>query len=268
MVKFSIITPSYNQSKFIKETIESVINQKGNFLIEYFIIDGGSTDGTVQILKKYGKKLEKHKRIKFIWKSEKDKGQSDAINKGLRIATGDILAYINSDDAYEPNAFKNVANFFNTHKEIEFVYGKCKIINEEGSEIRRIIKWYRHFLGRHYKYSKLLSENFIAQPATFWRRKVTETCGYFDVKNHLVMDYEYWLRIGQTYKGAFLKKNLAKFRWYTLSKSGASFIKQFELKLDVAKKYANGKHKLAIALHKLNRLKIIIAYSIMKKLGV
>jgi glycosyltransferase involved in cell wall biosynthesis len=268
MIEFSIITPSYNQAKFIKETIKSVINQKGDISIEYIVMDGGSTDGTLQILKEYEKKLEKNKRVKFIWKSEKDKGQSDAINKGLKLSTGNVVAYINSDDVYEPNAFEHVANFLNTHKEVDFIYGKCKIINEEGSEIRKIIKGYRHLLGKKYNYCKLLAENFIAQPATFWRREVMTKYGYFDVKNHLVMDYEYWLRIGQTCTGAFLNNNIAKFRWYSHSKSGVSFVKQFELKLAIAKKYAKGRYKLAIAIHRLNLLKVIIIYSIMRRLNL
>ena len=121
IMKISIITPSYNQAQFIERTILSVLNQDYKD-IEYIIMDGGSTDGTVEILKKYSDHI--------IWKSEKDNGQSDAINKGLKMATGDIVAYLNSDDTYQPGAFKEVATFFEKNPDKKWVYGKCLIINE------------------------------------------------------------------------------------------------------------------------------------------
>ena len=120
-MKISIITPSYNQAAFIERTILSVLNQN-YFDLEYIIMDGGSTDGTTEILKKYSDKI--------IWKSEKDSGQSDALNKGLKIATGYIVAYLNSDDTYELGTLKKIAEFFQNNLGKKWVYGKCKIINE------------------------------------------------------------------------------------------------------------------------------------------
>lgn len=267
-MKFSIITPSYNHEKYLEETIKSVISQTGNFEIEYIIMDGGSTDKSLNILRKYDRLLKNNKKIKFIWKSERDQGQSDAINKGLKISSGDIIAYINSDDFYSPNSFKHIISLFNKNKDVGFVYGRCRIVNEKGKEIRKIIKWYRTLIGRRYSYKKLLTENFIPQPTTFWRRRVYEEFGGFDVKHHLCMDYEYWCKIGQRYMGKFINQYLANFRWYMSSKSGAMYKKQFKQELETAKKYAKGRHKLNILIHKFNYFKIILIYDLMGLLKI
>jgi glycosyltransferase involved in cell wall biosynthesis len=254
-VKVSVVTPSFNQAGFIIKTIKSVLSQKGDFELEYIVMDGGSTDGTVDILKKYGKKIN--------WVSKKDKGQSDAINKGWRKATGDIVAYLNSDDMYERGAIQSVVSFFRNNPDIDWTYGKCKIVDEKGKEIRKWIKWYRHLLGQKYSYNKLLTENFVAQPSVFFRRKILNDCGYLDAKQHLIMDYEYWLRIGQKHKGSFINKPIAKFRFYRTSKSGSMFVKQFRDELKTAKKYARGK-KWPVFVHTLNFYKIILIYKILE----
>ena len=198
-MKISIITPSYNQAEFIERTIQSILNQSySNF--EYIIMDGGSTDGTIEILKKYSNKI--------IWKSEKDNGQSDAINKGLKIATGDIVAYLNSDDTYELNALQKVADFFIKNPDKKWVYGKCKIINEKDQEIRKPITAYKNWLLKKYSYKKLLTENFISQPATFWKKELHNEFGYFNESESLCMDYEFWLRICPN--GAFSHGHFAR----------------------------------------------------------
>ena len=256
MIKVSVITPSYNQAQFIEETIKSILSQKGDFELEYIITDAGSTDGTIDILKKYGKRIK--------WVSEKDKGQADGINKGWKMATGDLIAYLNSDDAYEPGAIQAVVKFFKNHPKIGWVYGKCRIVDENGKDVRGFIKWYRHLLGRKYNYNKLLTENFVAQPTVFLRRKILDDLGYLDIKQHLVMDYEYWLRIGRKYPARFINKYLARFRIYKKSKSGSMFVQQFRDELNTAKRYAQGK-KWLIFLHTFNFYKIIISYKIINK---
>lgn len=252
-MKISIITPSYNQAEFIERTIQSVLSQNYPDL-EYIVMDGGSTDGTQEILKKYSDKI--------IWKSEKDNGQSDAINKGLKIATGDIVAYLNSDDAYEPDAIKKVAEFFQKNPEKKWVYGKCKIIDKNDKEIRKPITFYKNLLLKNYSYSKLLSENFISQPATFWRKELMNEIGYFDEKEHFCMDYEYWLRIGKKYPAGIINDCLANFRHHISSKSGIVNKKQFRDELRIAKKYSQEK-TLPIMLHEINYWKITIIYRLM-----
>lgn len=253
-MKFSIVIPSYEQAEFIERTLKSILEQKGNFEIECLVMDGGSKDGTVDILKKYEDQI--------IWVSEPDKGQSDAINKGFKRATGDIIAYLNSDDTYEPGAFAKVADFFEKHPDTIWAYGKAHIIDINDKRIRKWITWYKNFLLRKYSYNKLLAENFISQPATFLRRQVLDEIGYIDVTHHLVMDYEYWLRIGAKYPAGVINDYLANFRWYEDSKSGQTFKKQFRQELNVAKVYAEDK-KWPILLHKFNYYKIVGIYSVL-----
>ena len=257
-MKVSIITPSYNQANFIERTIQSILTQSHDD-IEYIIMDGGSTDGTVEILKKYSDRI--------IWRSEKDKGQSNGINKGLKIATGDVIAYLNSDDTYEPDAIKRVVNFFQKNPDKKWVYGKCKIINENDREIRKSITAYKNILLKKYSYSKLLSENFISQPATFWRRELFSEIGYFNEDEHFCMDYEYWLRIGKKYSAGVINRYLANFRYYINSKSGGVNKKQFQDELRIAKKFG-GNYTLSILLHRINYWKIVISYQLMKFLKV
>jgi glycosyltransferase involved in cell wall biosynthesis len=252
-MRISIITPSYNQVQFIERTILSVLDQ--NYPnIEYIVMDGGSTDGTVEILKKYSDRI--------IWKSEKDEGQSDAINKGLKMATGDIVAYLNSDDTYEPGAFAKVADFFEKNPEKKWAYGKCKIINENDQEIRKPITFYKNLLLKKFSYSKLLSENFISQPATFWKREIHTQEGFFDESEHFCMDYEFWLRIGKNSPAGVINAYLANFRYYTNSKSGSVNKKQFQDELRIAKKYSRNNF-LSIGLHYFNYFKIVSIYRLL-----
>jgi glycosyltransferase involved in cell wall biosynthesis len=191
--KISIITPSFNQGHFIEQTILSVLNQNYPNL-EYIIIDGGSMDDTVSIIRKYESKIH-------YWVSEKDNGQSDAINKGLKICTGDIIAYINSDDMYENDTFVKIINRYNeiAHKKA-LIYGKFKVIDEKNT-----ILWQPNDLNDELKLVKYSSFELlqcwkytIPQPSTFWTREVLNEIGYFDTSLHFSMDLDYWLRVIQS----------------------------------------------------------------------
>ena len=227
-MKISITTPSYNQADYIEQTIRSICSQKGDFELEYFIMDGGSTDNTVEVIKKLEKEYQ-DSPVNFNWVSEKDKGQSDAINKGWSRSTGDIIAWLNSDDFYEPNTFQIVSDFFRQNPDVMWIYGKCPIIDTNNKLIRRPIALYRHLLGKNYSYAKLLAENFVAQPTVFIRKKVIDEFGLIDVDDYRVMDYEFWLRIGKKYPGKFINKNLARFRLHDQSKSGTGFVEHIFL---------------------------------------
>jgi glycosyltransferase involved in cell wall biosynthesis len=205
--KISIVTPSYNQSQFLEQTIDSVLCQ--NYPnIEYIIIDGGSTDGSVDIIKKYNRYLH-------YWVSERDRGQTHAINKGLETATGDILTYLNSDDLYLPGAFEFVAEYFNNNPEIKFIYGNIQIIDEKGNIIKRKKQPpFDYIMG-----CMLGFGHIIDQPAAFWQREIYETVGPLNESYHYSMDEEYWLRIANRFKLEHIEKTLAQFRWHSLSKS-------------------------------------------------
>jgi glycosyltransferase involved in cell wall biosynthesis len=246
--RISIVTPSLNQANYIETTIHSVLDQ-GYPKLEYLIVDGGSTDGTIEILKKYDKHL--------TWSSEKDRGQSDAINKGFRRTSGDILAYINSDDCYEPDAFQKVGEYFAKKPDAHWVTGKCRIIDEKGNERRRLITQYKNLWLFLKSYKVLLVLDYISQPATFWRRTVIEKIGLFDENEHLSMDYDYSLRAGQHFSLHVIDSYLAAFRIHPSSKSRL-IREHFNSDLAIAKRYTNS-HTLQ-RLHQLHNLLIITTY--------
>lgn len=266
-MKVSVITPSYNQDIFLEKTILSVLNQKWYYDLEYIIIDWKSSDNSIEIIKKYDEKIkswefDKHfLSLKFIWISEKDNWQSDAINKWLKISSWDIVTYLNSDDTYLWLTLAIIVKeLWNSDK--KWCYWKCKIINEKDKEIRKYIKHYKNYIWNKYSYSKLLKENFISQMTVFWKREIMDELWYLDEKQHLCMDYEYWLRIWQKYNPLYIDSYLANFRFYYTSKSGRMFSEQFKQELEIAKKYAWEKYKKEIFIHKVNYYKIVIMYKI------
>lgn len=202
--KISIVTPSYNQAPFLEETIRSVLLQ-GYPNLEYIIIDGGSTDGSVEIIRKYEKWLA-------YWVSEPDQGQSNAINKGWRRATGEICAWLNSDDVYLPGALKNVARSFIESPERELLYGNLLYIDQKSD-----IDGYLH--APPFSLKELMCGNYIPQPATFLKRKALERVGYLKENLHFCMDYDLWLRVAIDGEVAHLPKTLAAFRFHPQSKT-------------------------------------------------
>jgi len=253
--RISVIIPSYNVVEFIEETIQGILGQNYSN-IECLVIDGGSNDGTLDILKRYEGQI--------IWMSEKDEGQSDAINKGLKLASGDIISYICADDVYERDCFRKVADFFDSNPDVMWAYGKCEIIDENGLEIRRPVTWYKNFWQKRYSYSKLLVMDFIAQPAVFWRKDLVDEIGFFDVNEHLAMDYDYWLRVGARYDPGFIDAHLATFRVHPGSKSSMDFSKQAREALRLSRRYAgSAKRDFLVPLQYLNYFLVVFIYSVL-----
>ncbi|MFH0769066.1 MAG: glycosyltransferase family 2 protein [Chloroflexota bacterium] len=254
--KISIVIPCYNSVRFIEQTIRSILDQ-GYPDFQCIVIDGGSNDGTLDILRKY------EGRIK--WLSEKDEGQSDAINKGLNMAEGDIVTYICADDFYEKDTFRKVSDFFASNPGRKWVYGKCRIVDEKDTEIRKLITWYKSLWQRRYSYTKLLVMDFLAQPAVFWRRELIEEIGLLDVKAQLAMEYDYWLRIGARYEPGFMDDYLANFRLHPVSKSSTRFSEAAREALDIAKKYATSERRgFLIPLQYLNYFLVVAVYSFLR----
>ena len=179
--KISIVTPSLNQVAFIEQTICSVLDQNYPNL-EYIIIDGGSTDGTLGTIKKYQQYLT-------YWVSEPDEGQTQAINKGFRICTGDLVAWQNSDDYYLPGAFSRVAQVYQIH-EADVYFGHKYNVDEAGRIIRP--QCYTPFSLRVHLYEGMA----LANHSAFWRRELFDRLGYLDESLHYAMDYEFFLRLG------------------------------------------------------------------------
>lgn len=229
--KISIITPSYNQSQFIEKTILSVLEQKYPNL-EYIVIDGGSNDETSSILRRY--------RNKLTYISEKDKGQSDAINKGLRMVRGEIIGYLNSDDILSPHSLLTIGDYFTNHPESFWLTGYCGIIDEYDRTVRPFITSYKNFWLRYFPNKEvLLVLNFISQPATFWRASAVKQIGYFDEKLDFAMDYDYWLRLYTRFPITIIKKELALFRVHRFSKGVTHLQRQLGEGKQIMRKYTD-----------------------------
>lgn len=199
----SIVTPSYNQGPYIEETIRSVLGQESPGL-EYIVVDGGSTDDTLEILRKY----EAHLR----WLSEKDRGQADAINKGFRAARGEILGWLNSDDTYLPGAIRKVVEYFRTHPDVDMVYGEGYHVDEGGEVIER-------YSTEPFDRRRLAEVCFICQPAAFFRARVFREVGPLDASLSYALDYDYWMRIAARCRIGHLNEYLANSRLHRGTKT-------------------------------------------------
>jgi glycosyltransferase involved in cell wall biosynthesis len=254
--RISVVTPSYNSGPFISETIMSVLGQDYPNL-EYVVVDGGSTDGTVDVLRAYGDRIR--------WISEPDRGQSHAINKGLGMATGDVLTYLNADDLYAPGALRKVAGFFATHPAAAWVTGKCRMVDVRGRETQRVFTLYKNLWLTTHSYGVLQILNYISQPATFWRRGAADVVGLFREDLYYTMDYDYWLRLGRHFELAHMDADLALFRVHAAAKTGVMKQAQFAEDLTTAERYITS--IATRTLHAWHNRAIVAVYRLLMALG-
>jgi len=263
----SIVTPSYNQGQFLEETIQSVLSQKGEFYIDYIIMDGGSTDNSLEIIKKYETLLKKNctlekKQLDFYiksnpdfnwnqchgisyrWFSAKDNGQVDALNKGFAMAKGQVFAFLNSDDIYYPRAFDSISRV--PWEKTDIVYGRGIWISETGSDILS----YPTLSPTPYS---LYYQCTLCQPTVFFKKETFEELGEFSIDFPDTFDYEYWLRAAFAKKRFdFLKTRLAKSRMYDENKSLGQ-------RKDISSQVRNLKEKYYDhSPQKLNKLKLFL----------
>ncbi len=189
----AIVTPSFNQACFLEQTIQSVLEQEGrgdDFELRYAVVDGGSQDGSREIIERYESQLDH-------WCSEKDRGQTHAINKGFAQISGDICGYINSDDFYLPGAFQLVARAFRENPQIDLLHGICQKVDAEGVPLRQQLGEIRNLTEMVDLWERWLRPknnlNFI-QPEVFWSCRLAKRLGQFNEKLHYTMDFDYWLR--------------------------------------------------------------------------
>ncbi len=203
----TIVTPSYNQGKFIEETIKSVLAQDYPN-IEYIIMDGGSDDNTVDVIRKYEDRVA-------CWESVKDKGQTDAINKGFARAHGQILAWLNSDDLLYPHAVSQAVEYLTAHPEVGLVYGNCDFIDADGKKIGRFnaAQTDLHKLEQGYVH--------IPQQSSFWRADLWKQVGPLDDSIYFAMDYDLWVRLARVSEIVYLADSepMAAFRLHASAKS-------------------------------------------------
>ena len=263
-MEFVIVTPSFNQKEFLGQTIEGVISQPVK--THHWVFDGGSTDGSKELLEKYSNKI--------FFESKKDKGQADAINKGVKKLEQwlednkkdpkeVIFAYLNSDDYYLPNALQRVEQEFKNNDKVGWVVGDCRIVNENNEEIQKPIRLYKQFWRWFISKPVLGVLNPIPQPGVFVRSSEILKTGFFNESLTYVMDYEYWfklfLRIG---KPEVIFDAVAIFRIHQNSKGTGGFEEQFEEQYEITKKFI--KNKYILALQRFHNALIIHSYKLIK----
>jgi GT2 family glycosyltransferase len=245
----TIVTPCLNAAATLPEALASVRRQ-GCPDVEHLVIDGGSTDGTVDLL---------GATEGVEWISEPDRGLSDAVNKGLARARGDVIGWLNADDVYLPGALERVARALEERPDAPWATGPCVIEDGEGREIRSWVSAYKALLLRHYSYGLLLTQNFVACPATFVRRSSLERVGVLDERFRYSMDYDLWLRVGRLGDPVVMREPLAAFRMAEGSLSMSGFERQFAEHAQNAREHGRG-HRLAVLANGATSRAIVAAY--------
>jgi glycosyltransferase involved in cell wall biosynthesis len=216
----SIVTPSYNQARFLEATLRSVLEQD-YMRIEYLVVDGESTDGSVEIIHRYADRLS-------WWVSEKDAGQSEAINKGFRRAHGEFIGWLNSDDIYLPGAVSAAVALFQYHPEAGLIYGDALAIDSDGRP-------FNVMRARQYTLTDLMAFQIICQPAAFMRRSVLESVGYLNPAYHLLMDNLLWMCMAQKAPILYVPQIWAAARYHDQAKNrtrGAAYGREARLLID------------------------------------
>jgi len=225
--KITIVTPSLNQGRFIRQCIASVLSQQYENL-EYFIIDGQSTDDTLAVVKEYENSLD-------FWISEPDAGQSDAINKGFKRATGDLVAWLNADDFYLPDALKTVAQAYSQCPNAPFYFGDGLRVDEAGDFKENFFPQGRVLFNRE---ALLYGLNYILQPSTFINRSCLEQAGYLDPELHYGMDSDLWMRLSSMGEPCPIAAALAASREYASTKTASGMFERIEELRKISKRHS------------------------------
>jgi glycosyltransferase involved in cell wall biosynthesis len=247
MTLVSIITPSFNQAEFLEQTIRSVLTQDYE-PIEYMIIDGGSSDGSLEIIQKYTDQLA-------WWVSEGDAGQADAINKGFARASGEIVAWLNSDDLFLPGAIRQAATALSRNPDIGMVYGDAITVDSQDNKLNDLI-------FRDWGLADLMCFRIICQPAVFMRRSILEQAGYLDLNYHYMLDHQLWLRIAQCAPIMHISSTLAAARHHPEAKNvdqapgfgeeALRLLKWMEDQPEFAPKVASNRRNVEAGAYRLN----------------
>lgn len=249
----TVITPCLNAATTIAECLASVRAQAYP-AVEHVVVDGGSTDGTLDLLR-----VAEGVR----WVSEPDEGRADAANKGVRMSEGEVVAWLNADDRYEPGALHAVGEAFAAAPGAMWATGHCRIIDAHGREVRRAVTAYKSFLLRRWSLPLYLTQNFVSDPSTFVRRSALDEVGLLSPRYRMSHDYDLWLRVGARWQPLLVDRPVASFRMAEGSLSMAGFERQFREHADAARANGDG-HRLAVAANaSISRL-IVAVYRLLR----
>jgi glycosyltransferase involved in cell wall biosynthesis len=252
--KISVITPVVNGERYIRETIDSVLSQCGDFELEYIVKDGGSTDNTLDILKEYGD------RIKVI--SCPDRSTEEAIIHGFENSSGEIICWLGADDIYESGTLQTVVDEFKAHPDHDWLYGRCSIINDEGREVRKWITLYKNLIGFFYSRRLLLCENYINQPAVFFKRSLWEKAKDRFMDYHFASDYNLWVNFSEFSKALPVHQYFSRFRRHKGTTSSDNYTRQLDDSIEIAQKHGNSFYA---SIYRLNKLKTVLVYRLLDK---
>jgi glycosyltransferase involved in cell wall biosynthesis len=259
--RFSITMPSFQQASFLEEAVRSVLDQQFTG-VELLVMDPGSTDGSKELL------LSLHKEYddRLILHFDPDQGQSDAINRGMTMARGRLLSWLNSDDRLRPGALEKVADWLDTAQP-RWAYGRAGMIDDQGKPNASFIVHYKNWRGGKFSRLKLLTENFIPQMAVFWNKAMWQQAGGLDLDRHLDMDYDLWLRFAQVAEPLVLKDILADFRVHGKAKGSCQTSAQLDSAFVTARKHSadlGWRGRLALLVHRVLSWRTRLLYRWMK----
>jgi glycosyltransferase involved in cell wall biosynthesis len=251
--RISIVTPCLNAAGTFEECLASIRDQ-GYPDLEHIVVDGGSTDGTLDLLRD---------AEGVRWTSEPDEGRADAVNKGVRMASGELIGFLNADDRYEPGALEAVGEAFARDPEAMWATGYCRIIGDGGLEIRTPVTRYKNFLLRRFSFPLYLTQNFVSDPATFVRRAALDEVGPLDNRYRISHDYDLWLRVARRWRPIVLERYISSFRMVEGTLSMAGFERQFREHEEVARLRGGG-HPLPVAANAVMSRLIVAVYRAMR----
>lgn len=257
----SVVMPSFQQAAFLEEAVGSVLDDPG-VPVELLVYDPGSTDGSREILERLRDRHGDALRLHF----EPDDGQSDAINKGMAAARGEILCWLNSDDRLRPGALRTVAERLGGRVGPAWLYGRARMVDGDGRPTTSWITRYKNWRGRRFTRFKLLTENFISQMATFWNAAMWREAGGLDPDKHLDMDYDLWLRFAAVADPVVVRDELADFRVHADAKGSTRTAEQLADAYRTCRQHAGAglRGGLARVVHRCLSLRTRLVYGLIK----